>query len=143
MVCNVKVPVEQIGYSCKVISFYTVIFVKLKLNVISVSNYGFPVLTQDASPRVPGGSPRTPNRSVSSNVASVSPIPAGSKKIDPNMKGTLLFPGENNTIHFTEERNLPRILYYHSYFHFCAIASNLFLCRYNLIVNQTEKHFIL
>uniref|UniRef100_H0XET3 Dynein light intermediate chain n=1 Tax=Otolemur garnettii TaxID=30611 RepID=H0XET3_OTOGA len=41
----------------------------------------------DASPRVPGGSPRTPNRSVSSNVASVSPIPAGSKKIDPNMKG--------------------------------------------------------
>ncbi|KAK7816856.1 hypothetical protein U0070_021653 [Myodes glareolus] len=41
---------------------------------------------QDASPRVPGGSPRTPNRSVSSNVASVSPIPAGSKKIDPNMK---------------------------------------------------------
>uniref|UniRef100_A0A4W2G8E2 Dynein light intermediate chain n=1 Tax=Bos indicus x Bos taurus TaxID=30522 RepID=A0A4W2G8E2_BOBOX len=40
----------------------------------------------DASPRVPGGSPRTPNRSVSSNVASVSPIPAGSKKIDPNMK---------------------------------------------------------
>ena len=44
----------------------------------------------DASPRVPGGSPRTPNRSVSSNVASVSPIPAGSKKIDPNMKGTFL-----------------------------------------------------
>ncbi|KAI5945022.1 cytoplasmic dynein 1 light intermediate chain 1 [Manis javanica] len=40
----------------------------------------------DASPRVPGGSPRTPNRSVSSNVASVSPIPAGSKKMDPNMK---------------------------------------------------------
>ncbi|MXQ86373.1 hypothetical protein E5288_WYG003016 [Bos mutus] len=40
----------------------------------------------DASPRVPRGSPRTPNRSVSSNVASVSPIPAGSKKIDPNMK---------------------------------------------------------
>nr|XP_039330902.1 cytoplasmic dynein 1 light intermediate chain 1-like [Saimiri boliviensis boliviensis] len=40
----------------------------------------------DASPRVPGGSPRTPNRSVSSNVASVSPIPAGSKTIDPNMK---------------------------------------------------------
>uniref|UniRef100_A0A5F9C5A3 Dynein light intermediate chain n=1 Tax=Oryctolagus cuniculus TaxID=9986 RepID=A0A5F9C5A3_RABIT len=40
----------------------------------------------DASPRVPGGSPRTPNRSVSSNVASVSPIPAGAKKIDPNMK---------------------------------------------------------
>ncbi|XP_027728055.1 cytoplasmic dynein 1 light intermediate chain 1 [Vombatus ursinus] len=40
----------------------------------------------DSSPRVPGGSPRTPNRSVSSNVASVSPIPAGSKKIDPNMK---------------------------------------------------------
>ena len=26
----------------------------------------------------------------SSNVASVSPIPAGSKKIDPNMKGTFL-----------------------------------------------------
>jgi len=40
----------------------------------------------DTSPRVPRGSPRTPNRSVSSNVASVSPIPAGSKKIDPNMK---------------------------------------------------------
>ncbi|XP_044535892.1 cytoplasmic dynein 1 light intermediate chain 1 isoform X2 [Gracilinanus agilis] len=40
----------------------------------------------DSSPRVPGGSPRTPNRAVSSNVASVSPIPAGSKKIDPNMK---------------------------------------------------------
>ncbi|XP_040819961.1 cytoplasmic dynein 1 light intermediate chain 1 isoform X4 [Ochotona curzoniae] len=40
----------------------------------------------DASPRVPGGSPRTPNRSVSSNVASVSPVPAGAKKIDPNMK---------------------------------------------------------
>ncbi|XP_074695473.1 cytoplasmic dynein 1 light intermediate chain 1 isoform X2 [Strix aluco] len=40
----------------------------------------------DASPRVPGGSPRTPNRSVTSNVASVTPIPTGSKKIDPNMK---------------------------------------------------------
>uniref|UniRef100_A0A8C5X401 Dynein light intermediate chain n=1 Tax=Malurus cyaneus samueli TaxID=2593467 RepID=A0A8C5X401_9PASS len=35
---------------------------------------------------VPGGSPRTPNRSVTSNVASVTPIPTGSKKIDPNMK---------------------------------------------------------
>uniref|UniRef100_A0AC11CKK1 Dynein cytoplasmic 1 light intermediate chain 1 n=1 Tax=Ovis aries TaxID=9940 RepID=A0AC11CKK1_SHEEP len=45
-----------------------------------------PPVRKDASPRVPGGSPRTPNRSVSSNVASVSPIPAGSKKIDPNMK---------------------------------------------------------
>ncbi|XP_053570233.1 cytoplasmic dynein 1 light intermediate chain 1 [Bombina bombina] len=40
----------------------------------------------DASPRVPGGSPRTPSRSGSSNVASVSPVPAGTKKIDPNMK---------------------------------------------------------
>nr|XP_020655139.1 cytoplasmic dynein 1 light intermediate chain 1 [Pogona vitticeps] len=40
----------------------------------------------DTSPRVPGGSPRTPNRSVTSNVASVTPIPAGSKKIDPSMK---------------------------------------------------------
>ncbi|XP_064025676.1 cytoplasmic dynein 1 light intermediate chain 1 [Pogoniulus pusillus] len=40
----------------------------------------------DSSPRVPGGSPRTPNRSVTSNVASVTPIPTGSKKIDPNMK---------------------------------------------------------
>lgn len=48
---------------------------------------------QDASPRVPGGSPRTPNRSVTSNVASVTPIPAGSKKIDPNMKGTFFFLG--------------------------------------------------
>ncbi|XP_015709445.1 cytoplasmic dynein 1 light intermediate chain 1 isoform X1 [Coturnix japonica] len=47
----------------------------------------------DASPRVPGGSPRTPNRSVTSNVASVTPIPAGSKKIDPNMKGTFVFMG--------------------------------------------------
>ncbi|NP_001080155.1 dynein cytoplasmic 1 light intermediate chain 1 L homeolog [Xenopus laevis] len=41
---------------------------------------------QDASPRVPGGSPRTPSRSGSTNVASVSPVPAGTKKIDPNMK---------------------------------------------------------
>ncbi|PIO36440.1 hypothetical protein AB205_0048490, partial [Aquarana catesbeiana] len=41
----------------------------------------------DASPRVPGGSPRTPSRSGSSNVTSVSPVPAGTKKIDPNMKG--------------------------------------------------------
>ncbi|MEE6520285.1 hypothetical protein FKM82_018129 [Ascaphus truei] len=40
----------------------------------------------DASPRVPGGSPRTPSRSVSSNAVSVSPVPAGTKKIDPNMK---------------------------------------------------------
>lgn len=40
----------------------------------------------DASPRVPGGSPRTPSRSGSSNVTSVSPVPAGTKKIDPNMK---------------------------------------------------------
>ncbi|XP_044273277.1 cytoplasmic dynein 1 light intermediate chain 1 [Varanus komodoensis] len=40
----------------------------------------------DTSPRVPGGSPRTPNRSVTSNVTSVTPIPAGSKKIDPSMK---------------------------------------------------------
>ncbi|KAE8596796.1 hypothetical protein XENTR_v10016242 [Xenopus tropicalis] len=42
---------------------------------------------QDASPRVPGGSPRTPSRSGSTNVASVSPVPTGTKKIDPNMKG--------------------------------------------------------
>ncbi|KAG8442897.1 hypothetical protein GDO86_011633 [Hymenochirus boettgeri] len=41
---------------------------------------------QDASPRVPGGSPRTPSRSGPTNVASVSPVPAGTKKIDPNMK---------------------------------------------------------
>uniref|UniRef100_A0A8C5KEK4 Dynein light intermediate chain n=1 Tax=Jaculus jaculus TaxID=51337 RepID=A0A8C5KEK4_JACJA len=54
----------------------------------------------DASPRVPGGSPRTPNRSVSSNVASVSPIPAGSKKIDPNMKGIPVLFGEKKTISF-------------------------------------------
>ncbi|XP_063308293.1 cytoplasmic dynein 1 light intermediate chain 1 [Pelobates fuscus] len=40
----------------------------------------------DASPRVSGGSPRTPSRSGGSNVASVSPVPAGTKKIDPNMK---------------------------------------------------------
>ncbi|XP_063778366.1 cytoplasmic dynein 1 light intermediate chain 1 isoform X2 [Pseudophryne corroboree] len=40
----------------------------------------------DATPRVPGGSPRTPSRSGTSNVASVSPVPAGTKKIDPNMK---------------------------------------------------------
>uniref|UniRef100_H3AXB2 Dynein light intermediate chain n=1 Tax=Latimeria chalumnae TaxID=7897 RepID=H3AXB2_LATCH len=40
----------------------------------------------DASPRPPGGSPRTPSRSGSANVASVTPIPAGTKKIDPNMK---------------------------------------------------------
>nr|XP_056713415.1 cytoplasmic dynein 1 light intermediate chain 1 [Euleptes europaea] len=40
----------------------------------------------DTAPRVPGGSPRTPNRSGTSNVASVTPIPAGSKKIDPSMK---------------------------------------------------------
>ncbi|XP_056376082.1 cytoplasmic dynein 1 light intermediate chain 1 isoform X4 [Hyla sarda] len=46
------------------------------------SNAGRP----DASPRVPGGSPRTPSRSGTSNVASVSPVPAGTKKIDPNMK---------------------------------------------------------
>uniref|UniRef100_A0A452IF60 Dynein light intermediate chain n=1 Tax=Gopherus agassizii TaxID=38772 RepID=A0A452IF60_9SAUR len=45
-----------------------------------------PPVRKDASPRVPGGSPRTPNRSVTSNVASVTPIPTGSKKIDPNMK---------------------------------------------------------
>ncbi|KAH0627304.1 hypothetical protein JD844_002840 [Phrynosoma platyrhinos] len=45
----------------------------------------------DTSPRVPGGSPRTPNRSVTSNVASVTPIPAGSKKIDPSMKGKALY----------------------------------------------------
>lgn len=49
----------------------------------------------DASPRVPGGSPRTPNRSVTSNVASVTPIPTGSKKIDPNMKGTFSCEGTN------------------------------------------------
>ncbi|MBN3279581.1 DC1L1 protein, partial [Polyodon spathula] len=41
----------------------------------------------DASNRVPGGSPRTPNRSGTANVASVTPIPAGTKKIDPSMKG--------------------------------------------------------
>uniref|UniRef100_A0A7N9CFV0 Dynein light intermediate chain n=1 Tax=Macaca fascicularis TaxID=9541 RepID=A0A7N9CFV0_MACFA len=38
----------------------------------------------DASPRVPGA-PRTPNRSVSSNVASIT-HPCWVKKIDPNMK---------------------------------------------------------
>uniref|UniRef100_A0A8C5KQQ7 Dynein light intermediate chain n=1 Tax=Jaculus jaculus TaxID=51337 RepID=A0A8C5KQQ7_JACJA len=42
----------------------------------------------DASPRVPGGSPQIPNRSVSSNVASVSPIPAGS-----NMKAGAMSEG--------------------------------------------------
>ncbi|XP_029445268.1 cytoplasmic dynein 1 light intermediate chain 1 isoform X1 [Rhinatrema bivittatum] len=40
----------------------------------------------DSSPRVPGGSPRTPSRSGTSNVANSTPIPAGAKKIDPNMK---------------------------------------------------------
>ncbi|ELK17950.1 Cytoplasmic dynein 1 light intermediate chain 1 [Pteropus alecto] len=54
--------------------------------IVAEDDQVFLMKLQDASPRVPGGSPRTPNRSVSSNVASVSPIPAGSKKIDPNMK---------------------------------------------------------
>lgn len=40
----------------------------------------------DTAQRGPGGSPRTPSRSGSSNVPSVSPIPIASKKIDPNMK---------------------------------------------------------
>ncbi|ETE59413.1 Cytoplasmic dynein 1 light intermediate chain 1, partial [Ophiophagus hannah] len=47
------------------------------------STTGRPV---DTSQRVPGGSPRTQNRSVTSNVTSVTSIPAGSKKIDPSMK---------------------------------------------------------
>lgn len=34
----------------------------------------------DASPRVPRGSPQTPNRSVAFSIASMSPIPDGSKK---------------------------------------------------------------
>ncbi|XP_041040763.1 cytoplasmic dynein 1 light intermediate chain 1-like isoform X1 [Cetorhinus maximus] len=41
----------------------------------------------DSSTRVAGGSPRTPSRSGSANVVNVTPIPAGNKKIDPNMKG--------------------------------------------------------
>ncbi|XP_006635660.2 cytoplasmic dynein 1 light intermediate chain 1 [Lepisosteus oculatus] len=40
----------------------------------------------DATNRGPGGSPRTPVRSGSSNVASVMPVAANAKKIDPNMK---------------------------------------------------------
>ncbi|KAK2526248.1 Dync1li1 [Columba livia] len=54
--------------------------------IVAEDDQVFLMKQQDASPRVPGGSPRTPNRSVSSNVASVTPIPTGSKKIDPNMK---------------------------------------------------------
>uniref|UniRef100_A0A8C6XS27 Dynein light intermediate chain n=1 Tax=Naja naja TaxID=35670 RepID=A0A8C6XS27_NAJNA len=45
-----------------------------------------PPVRKDTSQRVPGGSPRTQNRSVTSNVTSVTSIPAGSKKIDPSMK---------------------------------------------------------
>ncbi|XP_059828287.1 cytoplasmic dynein 1 light intermediate chain 1-like [Hypanus sabinus] len=41
----------------------------------------------DSSTRVAGGSPRTPSRSGSANVVNVTPIPAGNKKIDPNIKG--------------------------------------------------------
>ncbi|XP_069770503.1 cytoplasmic dynein 1 light intermediate chain 1 isoform X2 [Narcine bancroftii] len=41
----------------------------------------------DSSTRVAGGSPRTPSRSGSPNVVNVTPIPAGNKKIDPNIKG--------------------------------------------------------
>uniref|UniRef100_A0A8C4N7Y2 Dynein light intermediate chain n=1 Tax=Eptatretus burgeri TaxID=7764 RepID=A0A8C4N7Y2_EPTBU len=42
----------------------------------------------DMSPRTPGGSPRAVARPSHPNVASVSPIPVGSKKLDPaNMKG--------------------------------------------------------
>ncbi|XP_070583407.1 cytoplasmic dynein 1 light intermediate chain 1 isoform X1 [Erythrolamprus reginae] len=47
------------------------------------STTGRPV---DTSQRVPGGSPRTQNRSVTSNVTSITSTPAGSKKIDPSMK---------------------------------------------------------
>ncbi|OXB54128.1 hypothetical protein ASZ78_001476 [Callipepla squamata] len=54
--------------------------------IVAEDDQVFLMKQQDASPRVPGGSPRTPNRSVTSNVASVTPIPTGSKKIDPNMK---------------------------------------------------------
>uniref|UniRef100_S4R620 Dynein light intermediate chain n=1 Tax=Petromyzon marinus TaxID=7757 RepID=S4R620_PETMA len=42
----------------------------------------------DAGQRVPGGSPRASTRPVASNVASVSPISVGNKKLDPaNVKG--------------------------------------------------------
>ncbi|KAJ8273157.1 hypothetical protein GJAV_G00098190 [Gymnothorax javanicus] len=41
----------------------------------------------DTTSRAPGGSPRTTNRSASSNVANVMPMQSGTKKIDPSMKG--------------------------------------------------------
>uniref|UniRef100_A0A4W3JRU2 Dynein light intermediate chain n=1 Tax=Callorhinchus milii TaxID=7868 RepID=A0A4W3JRU2_CALMI len=41
----------------------------------------------DPSARMPGSSPRTPSRSGAGNVVNVTPISAGSKKMDPNIKG--------------------------------------------------------
>uniref|UniRef100_A0A4W3KFP6 Dynein light intermediate chain n=1 Tax=Callorhinchus milii TaxID=7868 RepID=A0A4W3KFP6_CALMI len=45
------------------------------------------VFAQDPSARMPGSSPRTPSRSGAGNVVNVTPISAGSKKMDPNIKG--------------------------------------------------------
>ncbi|KAG2465088.1 DC1L1 protein, partial [Polypterus senegalus] len=54
--------------------------------IVSEDDQVFLIKLQEPSNRGPTGSPRTPSRSGSTNVANVTPISTGTKKIDPNMK---------------------------------------------------------
>ncbi|KAG8139236.1 hypothetical protein E2320_002004, partial [Naja naja] len=75
LTCNLGIPVVVVCTK----------FVHEK-EIVAEDDQVFLMKQQDTSQRVPGGSPRTQNRSVTSNVTSVTSIPAGSKKIDPSMK---------------------------------------------------------
>ncbi|XP_039192251.1 cytoplasmic dynein 1 light intermediate chain 1 [Crotalus tigris] len=82
----IKPPVRKFVHEKEIVAEDDQVFLMKQQTLLAKqppSTTGRPV---DISPRVPGGSPRTPNRSVTSNVTSVTPIPAGSKKIDPSMK---------------------------------------------------------
>lgn len=81
---------------------------------------------------------------MSSNVASVSPIPAGSKKIDPNMKGTSLSLSQREQ-HMLQWKEIYRaspftialFLFGQQPLVFVSVVTETV----NLTVNQTENHF--
>ncbi|XP_026573550.1 cytoplasmic dynein 1 light intermediate chain 1 [Pseudonaja textilis] len=82
----IKPPVRKFVHEKEIVAEDDQVFLMKQQTLLAKqppSTTGRPV---DTSQRVPGGSPRTQNRSVTSNVTSVTSIPAVSKKIDPSMK---------------------------------------------------------
>ncbi|XP_039592465.1 cytoplasmic dynein 1 light intermediate chain 1 isoform X1 [Polypterus senegalus] len=82
----IQPPVRKFVHEKEIVSEDDQVFlIKLQtlLSKQPAASTGRPV---EPSNRGPTGSPRTPSRSGSTNVANVTPISTGTKKIDPNMK---------------------------------------------------------